>query len=121
MAGSYDGVVALATFIGPTGGIREIDAQQNGSGASTESITTSGPGLTSDYVPLFGMNRGTSTDTCNVGSQLKTAQSAGGNGSGSLYSEVPGSNAAITATFGYSSAGSANFQAIVMVGGLVAS
>ena len=113
MTGSTDGVVALATFVGPTGGISQVNLYQSpgSSGSSTINLTSGNAGP-SDYVLLFGSNRASSTDTCNVGSQLQTAT---GGGSASLYSYTPSSAVTPTATFSYSSAGSGNFQAIVMV------
>ncbi|HTF69540.1 MAG TPA: hypothetical protein VK638_43365, partial [Edaphobacter sp.] len=117
VAGSFDGVVAIVTFVGGTAGIREADVQRNGTGSSSITLNTSGAVLSTDTCIYFGSNRGASTDTVNRGTLQQQANDSS-SASGALYTESITSGGATTAIFGYSSAGSGNYQAIVVVKGI---
>lgn len=117
--GSYDGVVAITTFIGATAGIRETVVQRNGGGSSSITLTTSGAVLNTDTCIYFGSNRGVSTDTVNRGTPVSGSPvTDSSDASGCLNTEVLGSSGAVSAIFSYSSAGFGNYQAIIVVKGV---
>jgi len=100
-SGSYEGVVAMATFVGATGGARGWLELQSGTGSFTSPVT--GPSVsavTNDSGLYFTMNRGASTDTVNRGT-LKETQNNGANASGVLYFETISSTGTVTPTFSY--------------------
>ena len=112
--GSFDGVLAIATFVGATAGIRETDGLRNGSGASTVALSTTSSVTLTDVLLLFGSNRAASTDSANVGASQRTAND-GSAGSGCLFFQTPAAVGTTNATFSYGTAGTGNFQAIVAV------
>jgi hypothetical protein len=111
-AGSYDGVLAIITFVG-FASIAEVDAQRNGSGSTSVTLNTSGAAQSTDLLVYFGSNRAASTDTVNSGTLQRQAND-GANASGCLYTQT-GVSGTLSRTFSYSVAGSGNYQAIVFV------
>lgn len=114
--GTFDCSAALAVFSGSTGGIRETDAAQSSTGATSASVTTSADVLSTDYAVYFGSNRGASTNTVNRGIQQQQAND-GSAASAVLNTEALTGGGALTATFNYSSAGVGYYQAVVIVKG----
>lgn len=118
-AGSFDGVIAIITFVGGTAGIRETDFNRNASGGGTVSgPATSSSVVTTDMCLYFGSARSAATCTVNRGTNQQQAND-GSSGSGCLYTEVPASNGSITPTFTYSVSPSGNnYQGTVVVRGV---
>lgn len=114
--GSFDGVLAIASFVGGSGGIRTKSAQQNGSGSSSVTLPTDGSPLTTDMMLYFGSNRAASTDTVSLGSNLRQANN-GSAASGCLFAGSPAAAGGVSPVFSYSSAGSGNYQVAVAVKG----
>lgn len=110
-AGTFDGVLAIATYDVGTYGLPVLSvSSRNSSGSSTVTIT--GTGLTSGQTLLvFGSNRAASTDTSNLGTLQQTAND-GSAASGAIYTATSGGTSQ-AATLSYSVAGSGNYQAIV--------
>jgi len=112
-AGSFDGVVSVLTTVGNFT-IKETAPSRNGTGSSSISLTTSTSALATDLLVYFGSNRGASTDTVSRGTMQRQAND-GASASGCLYTET-GTTGAISANFLYSSAGTGNYQSILIVG-----
>lgn len=112
--GTFDGVVAILTLVGSSSVIKSTDAAQNSSGSSSISLTSTGSAVSSDLAIYFGSNRAASTDTVSSGTLQRQAND-GSAASGCLYTET-GVTGALNRTFSYSSAGSGNYQAIVLLG-----
>lgn len=115
-SGGFNGVVAVATFIGSTAGIRETVATRNGTGAASVPLSTSAGVLTTDILLMFGSNRASSVDTISIGTQQQIADD--GTASGTLYFLSPASVGVNSANFLYATAGTGNMQAIVVVKGI---
>jgi hypothetical protein len=113
-AGSFDGVVAIVTFVGGTAGIRETDAQRNGSGASVIVLASSTAVLDTDTAVYFASNRAASDDFVDRGT-FRRAANDGSAASGCLYTEAIASAGRVGAQFCYPSAGTGNYQAMVIV------
>ncbi len=110
MTGTYDGCLAIVTFVGGMT-LTEADMSQNPTGsASIVGPTTVSAGAFNLY---FGANRAASTNTCNRG-VLQRQANDGSAASGCLYIETsaPG---AVAPTFTYSVAGAGNYQGSVVV------
>lgn len=116
VAGTFNGVLSIVTFVGATGGIRSWVAQRNGSGSSSITLNTDGSPLTTDMMLYFGSNRAASTDTVSLGSNLRQAND-GVAASGCLFAGSPAANGGVSPVFSYSSAGTGNYQIAVAVKG----
>jgi hypothetical protein len=113
--GSFNSAAMMVCFIGGTAGIRETVASRNGSGStSVLGASTSGSVVNTDTALHFGSNRAASTDTVNRGI-MQLQSNDGSSASACLYTEIVASAGAIQPTFLYSSAGSGNYQATVIV------
>jgi hypothetical protein len=115
-SGGFNGVVAIATFIGNTAGIRETVASRNGTGAASVPLSTSSGIVTTDILLMFGSNRASSVDTISVGVQQQVADD--GTASGALYFLSPASAGVNNVNFLYATAGAGNMQGIVVVKGI---
>jgi hypothetical protein len=113
-AGSFDGALAIITFVGSPGGIRATVAQRNGAGASSITLNTDGSPLTTDVMVYFGSNRAASTDTVSLGSNLQQAND-GSAASACLFAGSPAAIGGVSPVFSYSAAGSGNYQAAIAV------
>lgn len=110
--GSYNGVICLVTFVGPTFGVRETVTRVN---AGNGDATLSSAVLDSDTAVYFCSGRGNSTNTVARGTQLQTA--SGSEASGSVYSEDLAASGTYTAGFTHSVAGSGQFDAAIILKG----
>jgi hypothetical protein len=114
--GGFNGYITLATMIGATAGVREVDASRNGSGSATINLSTSGAVLATDSILYFGSNRANSaTDSVNRGTLKQQGTDA--TASGCLYFEQLSGGGAVTATFSYPTAGTGNYQACIVMKG----
>jgi hypothetical protein len=113
-SGTYYGAVAGITFVGCTGGLRTYSFQRNSTGATSRSITTDSTPESGDYGVYFGAQRLTSgTVTIDHGASLQTLSNT--NASAALYGGALGASGAITAGFSYASAGTGDYQGVVVV------
>lgn len=114
---SYDeGVFAVATMVGSTGGIRETDVQRFGGGFSSPVTgpTTSGAVANTDAGLYFTWNRGASTDTIDHGTLEKTTDD-GSLASAVLNFQLIPTSGAFTPNFSYTTPGSGYYQSLVIV------
>lgn len=113
-SGTYYGQVAGISFVGCTGGLRSIKASRNSAGSTSRSLSTGSNPQTGDYVVSFGSTRhSTATCTTDVGSSLQAQ--ANTNASACLFGGTIGSSGAVTVNFSYSSAGTGDFQSMVVI------
>ncbi len=128
--GSFNGVLAIITFIGPTGGIRTTSgtiyqfqtpaaatvSSRNGTGAATRTLNTDGSPLTTDMMVYFGSNRNNSTDTVSLGASQQTVSAA--SASGVLTAATPAAGG-VSPVFSYSvsSGTTGDYQIVVCVEG----
>jgi hypothetical protein len=120
MTGTQDSVVAIVTFVGSTTSTVFQGSQRLNSGLTSVSFNGNGTQQGStDYLVYFGSNRGASTNTVSLGTQLQQAND------GALASGVLSGGALGTAgdpfpvspTFSFSSAGAGYYVAAVSVRG----
>jgi hypothetical protein len=117
VSNTFDGVVGIVTFVGATGGIRPpVTSIANSSGSSSVTVNSDGSPLTADMAVYFGGNRGASTATVSLGSMLQQANDLAF-ASGCIYAGSPASAGGVSPVFSYSTAGTANYQIIVVVKG----
>lgn len=129
MSGTFNTVIALVTFVGPTGGPRSpqvigntsqqagftqwVTSSRNATGSATRSLSTDGAPLITDFILYFGSNRNASTNTVNQGSPLQSINATAA--SGALYGGGPGTLGGVTATFSYSvSSGTTGDYQVIM-------
>lgn len=115
-SGTFDAVTAIITIQGTPVGFRTFKSQQNGSGSSSVTLRSDVTPLTTDLAIYFGSNRAASTDTVSLGTQRQQAND-GSAASGCLYTDTPAAIGGVAPVFSYSSAGSGNYQAIVVLRG----
>lgn len=115
-AGSFFNTYQVASFIGPTNGIRETDGQ---AGVNNTGMTTSGAVVAGDIALFFGSGRATggTVAVCTVNQGTLDQQASDGIiASSCLYSGSVASSGALGVTFSYST-GVFSQQAIVIVKG----
>lgn len=111
--GGFNGVFGIVTLVGSTGiYILPVVSQRNGTGSS--SISLIAPSGSSGIPGIYwGSNRGASTNTVDRGTQQRQIND-GSAASGCIYTEA-GSPPSATSTFFYSTPGSGNYQALIIV------
>lgn len=118
--GAFNGVVAIVTFVGATGGIRlPAYASRNASGAASRTLATDGSPVTSDMVIAFGSNRNASANTISYGVSLQTVNATAA--SGALSAAAPAiSGSGLSATFNYgtSTGTTGDYQVVLVVEGV---
>jgi hypothetical protein len=115
---AFDSTVSITTFIGPTGGVRELDQQHGSGGSFSQIVSTSSAVAATDTLIYLGSVRGTGANTLSRGT-FKTSADDGVSGSGFIYAESPSSTGAITATFNYpGGTGAGAYSAIVVLQGV---
>lgn len=112
-AGTYYGIVAGFTLIGAPTSFRTPATQRNSTGATSHTLTTDTTPVSYDIAIYFGMARVATSPTVSVGAQLQQSNNA--NASGVLAWRKLTASGADSATFSYPSAGSGDYQAIVIV------
>lgn len=115
VGGTFDGALAIATMVGPAV-VRSLVSQRNSSGSSSITLHTDGSPQTSDYMLYFGSNRGASTNTVSLGTNLRQAND-GSAASGCLFGGAPAAGGGVSPVYSYSVAGSGNYQIAVAVKG----
>lgn len=113
--GLYDATVAVVTLVG-NAAVRTVTSTRNSSGSASITVYSDGSPLTTDMALYFGSNRGASTDSCSLGT-MEQQSNDGSAASGALYAGSPGSAGGVAPVFSYSSSGSGNYQAIVVLRG----
>jgi hypothetical protein len=79
-SGNYDGVIAIITFVGATGGVRNAVANSGNVPVGVTSTVVAG-----DWGIYFGSARSNGVLSVSLGTEEQQATSAGGNGCGALY------------------------------------
>jgi hypothetical protein len=109
-AGAYNGVQALISFAG-TVFLRSLTASRNGGGSPTISLPSVFTAQINDMILYWGSNRGVSANTVSLGATLQTVTAT--EASGILTEEVAAVVGSVSPTFGYPTAGSGNYQAVL--------
>ena len=112
-SGGFNGTLAILTTIGDAS-VKKTDAIRNSSGSSSVTVSSSVAAATTDLLSYFGSNRAASTNTVSRGA-LQRQVNDGSNASGCLYTET-GVSGTVSPNFLYSTPGSGNYQAIVLLG-----
>ena len=113
--GTADGIGAMLVIRGANAGVvREFHPARFGVGSNAISVTTSAAVQSADLAVYFGSNRGNSADTVDHGTQYGQV-TTGNIGSGCLYAAYPSPAGATTIQFLYPTAGSGNYEMILIV------
>ena len=104
MSGTFDTTVAIATFVGATGGLSGLTSIRSGTG-STTAITAPFPPGNAQYILYFGSTRANTTAVSANGSVLQSATTST-NATGALYAgSQPALGNSNTFTFGTAGSG----------------
>jgi hypothetical protein len=115
-ASAYNWIPTMVTFVGATGGVREVHSN-NGAGSSVvDTLTTSSSVLSTDAGIFFGAGRTTPPLTISPGNLLQTLGTSGAN-YGALYDlSMPGGVSNIA--FSFPGAGAGFTDVVVIVEGV---
>jgi len=112
-AGSYFFVAAMAVFEGSINYPIVFTSLRNGSGSVSVDLEASADTLAGDLVLLFGSARATANVTASNGSVLQSINS--NTASATLNAYTVEADGAFNTTFGYSTAGSGNYQVAINI------
>lgn len=107
----FNAVTALLTFVGDPSSKRDIVAHRNGTGPSSDTLTTGSSPLAHDRGIYFASNRANNTVT-GPGTQLRTV--SGSNASGVLCTEEVSSNGSYSKTFTLGTGGASGYYDVVL-------
>jgi hypothetical protein len=118
IGGTYAQTTSIVTYVGATGGIREVDSSRAASNPTT--LTASSAVLGTDDAIYCGGLRTASSGAATTSVSRGTLQQQFNDGfyvSAGLYTETLTTAGSYTATFTYTGTSGTNYQAIVIVKG----
>jgi hypothetical protein len=117
LAGSGVNVFSAATFVGNTGGVREVDlANSSSSTASSVTGPTTSSLAATDFALYFGSNRASGLNTVSRGTKQQQVTDSS-SAAACLYSEAISAAGAISPTFNYPGTYSpqGNYEAVAVI------